>query len=156
MDNRTLAARLVLVLLLAPVLAAVACSALPGFESYVVLSGSMEPTIPSDSVVYVSETNEYEAGDVVTFVHEERVITHRIVGETRGGFVTKGDANGDADPWRIPRHAIIGEVVVAVPLYGYLLGALSSPLGYVATVVFPALLLLWRSVSDVLAELRGE
>jgi signal peptidase len=80
-----------------------------GYQTSIVLSGSMAPAInPGDVVVTVpSPVSSLKAGDIVTYripVRDRRVETLRIVGLTRDGdgsttMRTKGDANHDADPW---------------------------------------------------------
>jgi len=67
-------------------------------------TGSMAPTLnPGDGFVAVppAVAGAVETGDVVTFRAEEiqggGLTTHRIVGETEQGFVTRGDANPFTD-----------------------------------------------------------
>lgn len=136
MDRRYLLP-IVLAFLLAPLLAHVGFALAPGAGSYAVVSGSMEPTFETGSLVYVVETDDYAVGDVVTFSRENTVVTHRIVGVTHAGFVTKGDANAAADPWRVAAEEIRGETVLSVPLYGRLLLAAQTPVGYVTLVLLP-------------------
>ena len=53
-----------------------------GLNTYVVLSGSMEPAYETGSLLYVKEVpyTELEVGDVITFMlDEDTVATHRIV-----------------------------------------------------------------------------
>jgi signal peptidase len=67
-------------------------------------TGSMAPTMdPGDGFVAIPAqlAGPPEAGDVVTFRAEELhgggLTTHRIVGETEQGYVTRGDANPFTD-----------------------------------------------------------
>ncbi|WP_152039564.1 S26 family signal peptidase [Salinigranum salinum] len=67
-------------------------------------TGSMSPTLePGDGFVAIPAqlTGPPEAGDVVTFRAEEiqggGLTTHRVVGETERGYVTRGDANPFTD-----------------------------------------------------------
>lgn len=69
-----------------------------------VTTGSMQPTLdPGDGYVALpaSLAGPVEEGDVITF-HAEKIqggglTTHRVVGETDQGFVTKGDNNPFTD-----------------------------------------------------------
>lgn len=80
-------------------------------------SGSMTPTIEPYDGYFLVTGSTVGPGDVVTFwsdTHDEYV-THRIVGVTERGFVTKGDANRRTDqstghPY-VARSAVVGEVV---------------------------------------------
>lgn len=147
--------RLTLVLLIAPLVAHLAFAVVPGFASYVVLSGSMEPTLEPDSVVYVQGTGNYQVGDVIAFAREESIVTHRVVAIRPGGLVTKGDANDQPDPWRVQREDVRGEVVGSVPLYGRLVRFASTTMGFLLLVVVPGVALLlceMRRLVDLLGE----
>jgi signal peptidase I len=55
---------------------------IPGYNFYVVMSGSMEPEIKIGSVVGIKEQEEYEVDDVVTVqmpYSEWETYTHRII-----------------------------------------------------------------------------
>ena len=56
---------------------------LVGFDVYTVLSGSMEPTYHTGSLIYVrdAEPADIEVGDPITFVLDENltVATHRVI-----------------------------------------------------------------------------
>ena len=54
---------------------------------------------------------------------------------------TKGDANADADPVITPRTAIVGRVAFTVPLVGFLLALLSTPVGVLTVFLVAATLL---------------
>ena len=75
----------------------------------------MTPTIDRGSLIYTYVVGDYETGDVVTFARESEVVAHRIVGETDDRFVTKGDANENADSWTVPANQIRGKVLFSIP-----------------------------------------
>jgi signal peptidase len=62
-------------------------------------SDSMAPTIGAGDGFLVVATGDPEVGDVVTFYSPERdeLVTHRVVGQTEAGLLTKGDANPSTD-----------------------------------------------------------
>lgn len=152
-DGRVLSVFLVGVLVL-PAVAHIGFSAVPGVASFVVVGGSMEPTVTRGSLVFVQETGEYGPGDVVTFVADERVVTHRIVTETDEGYVTRGDANTAADRWRVSERQVVGEVVLSIPLYGSLLSGVGTASGYTAAVVVVGGILLGLEIRHLYEELR--
>lgn len=96
-----------------------------GLHIYTVVSGSMEPAIPTGSLVYVRETapEQVEAEEVIAFYgarDSASIITHRVV-ENRvvmGEFITKGDANQTEDMNPIPYENFIGSVVCSIPALG--------------------------------------
>jgi len=69
-----------------------------------VVSGSMSPTIQEgDGFVAIPEqvAGDIEQGDVIVFKSQEirggELTTHRVVGETESGYITRGDANPFTD-----------------------------------------------------------
>lgn len=93
-----------------------------GYHIYSVVSGSMEPAIPTGSLLYIQEAQpgEMKEGDIIAFYgseHSTAVITHRVV-ENRvlmGEFITKGDANQTEDMNPVPYGNFIGKVVYFLP-----------------------------------------
>ena len=98
-------------------------------------TGSMAPTLnPGDGFVAVPAAlaGPIDEGDVVTFRAEELqgggLTTHRIVGQTDRGYVTKGDANpftdqdGSEPPVKRPQIVAValqvGDGVVTLPNLG--------------------------------------
>lgn len=120
------------------------------YQALVVRSGSMEPTIPTGSVVFYRHVNaaDVKVGQVIVFSKpgqpNER-ITHRVFkignGATGKYFITKGDANGAPDDWRVPA---VGEGWVArfhVPTVGYVLADMQSTTARLLLLLIPAVLL---------------
>ena len=73
-----------------------------GYDAYSVVSGSMEPAIPTGSMVFSKETSfdKLKEGDVITFmISDEQTVTHRIkrINTDKEKFTTKGDANDVED-----------------------------------------------------------
>lgn len=102
-------------------------------KPYVIVSGSMEPFIPTGSLIYTIKKNEYSIGDVVTFVAGNEFITHRIVKELVIGreryFSTKGDANGFTDFDLVHEESIIGSITTILPSVGKIVEFYKTPQG---------------------------
>lgn len=96
-----------------------------GFTPYAVVSGSMEPTYMTGSLVFVKDVTpqSIETGDSISFVLDENltVVTHRVIGISDDGqyFYTKGDANETADPNPVYYKNLIGKVSFSLPFLGY-------------------------------------
>jgi signal peptidase I len=123
--------------------------ALTGYRSMTVLTGSMEPTLETGSVVVdeVIHPTEARVGDIVTFTdpaNSKRQITHRLrsarVEGNTAHMVTKGDANDTVETWDVPVDGEIGRVIFHVPKLGYARALVGTRQGYVILMV--ALLLL--------------
>ena len=113
-----------------------------GFEVYTVLSGSMEPTYKTGSLIWVDkcEPEDVEVGDPITFVLNEDldVATHRVieVDAANQHFYTQGDANDAPDGSPVHFENLIGVPVFTVPCLGYFVSYIQSPPGcYVALIV---------------------
>ena len=103
-----------------------------GYDAYSVVSGSMEPAIPTGSLVYVQETapEDMKEDDVIAFYgakDSNAIITHRVV--VMGEFITKGDANKTEDMNAVPYSNFIGKVVYTIPVLGRVAQALTSTMG---------------------------
>ena len=121
-----------------------------GYRGFVVLSGSMEPTIHTGDAVLMDSISPLDAriGDVVSFRSPDdptHMITHRVVSMVATGgvvqFVTRGDANTGVERWSVPADGVIGRVQYRVPKLGYITNRLGSRFGRFAFLVVPALLL---------------
>ena len=126
--RRAVAALLWLVLSLGCAAMLAFCAArLAGYQTFTVLSGSMEPTVSTGDLVVDARISVADArvGDVITFPepHTNRLITHRLVHKrvARGWahMRTRGDANNAAEQWNIRADGEIGRVAFSVPKGGY-------------------------------------
>ena len=85
-----------------------------GVRPMLVVSGSMEPTLPIGSFVFTEAVTaeEVEIGDVVgywtgnRFVGINPIILHRVIAITEEGYLLKGDNNETADPMVAPEQII--------------------------------------------------
>lgn len=142
----------------------VLASALPipgGLKTFVVKSGSMEPSIKTGSVVVVFPRGTYKVGDVVTYGPNTKLrvpTTHRIISESgsagRKFFLTKGDANNTPDIREISQKEIIGKVMFDIPYFGYVVAAAQKPVGFAVIVGVPALLFIGDQFLRIFRELK--
>jgi len=132
------------------VLVAVLIPRIAGATPYVVLTGSMRPTMPPGTMVVVKPVpaEELGVGRVITYQLKSgkpTVVTHRIVsmGYVRGEpiFRTQGDANNAPDEKWVRLVQVKGVEWYAVPYLGYLTSAVSAQQRQVATGVIVAFLL---------------
>ena len=132
-----------------------------GFQPYMVLSGSMEPTYHVGSLIYVKAVDykTLKAGDPITYmISQDTVVTHRIVevvadekeAETIR-YVTKGDANDAADGSMVHYKNIIGKPVFCIPYLGYVCNYIQNPPGMYIAIAAGALLVFFVFLLDVFA-----
>lgn len=127
----------------------VVCTA-AGVRPEIVVSGSMEPTLPTGSLVLAQPVpaDQLAVGDVVSVERPEGrgLVTHRVVSVTDAAhghreLTLKGDANATADPVTYT-VAEAGRVVWSMPLVGAWLSMLKTPAGLgILAVALVALLL---------------
>ncbi|RZT66127.1 signal peptidase I [Leucobacter luti] len=107
-----------------------------GLKPEIVVSGSMEPTIPTGSLLLVQETSaaEAEVGDIVTLERPRNggLVTHRITSieqeYTDWKITMRGDANAADDPQPYVTRTV-GAVVATIPGAGYVAGMFRTPFG---------------------------
>ena len=129
-----------------------------GFDTYAVLSGSMEPNYHTGSLIYVKDVppEEIEVGDPITFVLDENltVATHRVVeiDEETQHFTTKGDANEFVDAKPVHFNNLIGKPVFTIPKLGYFANYVQNPPGKYVALAAAAILLLLAFVPSLFDE----
>ena len=87
-----------------------------GFRLLKVASGSMEPTLPINSLILVKESNNYQENDIVTYKDEYGYTTHRIIEIKQYSIITKGDANNTTDK-EVAIDDIIGKVIFTISIF---------------------------------------
>lgn len=133
-----------------------------GLEVYTVLSGSMEPTYHTGSVIYVQKVDykTLTAGDPITFMlNEDTIATHRIVevvaDETDPEtlrYRTKGDANESVDGGLVHYKNVIGKPVFSIPYLGYIAHYIQNPPGTYIAICVAVILILLAFIPDLLSD----
>ena len=78
----------------------------------VVLSGSMEPAIPTGGIVFTDTRQTAPCtGDIITYRLGETTVTHRVVRTEKGSYITRGDANDGEDASPVAPSQVVGTVV---------------------------------------------
>ncbi len=129
-----------------------------GISTYVIESGSMEPSIQVGSLVYVDndlEASELAPDEVIAFRVDganAEVCTHRIIANDieSQAVSTKGDNNKEIDATPIPYANIIGRVVYRIPYLGFIAYFVSSyriVIFFAYVLILVSTFLLYRSIS---------
>ncbi len=116
-----------------------------GIVPYVVLSGSMEPTIETGSLCFINKNisiDKIKEKDIIAFkMNDNTLVTHRAVEITDSGIVTKGDNNEDTDSNVVIKDNFVGKNVFWIPKIGYLVKSFQSTKGKIIIITFIILLL---------------
>lgn len=97
-----------------------------GIHRYLVVSGSMEPSLYAGDIVFVNTNIDFEdveIGDVIIFKHRGMNIIHRVI-ETmtineKTYFKTKGDANKFDDGFVVSTENFSGKALFHIDKIGY-------------------------------------
>lgn len=128
-----------------------------GYSLFRVMTGSMEPNIPTNSLIVVrrAEPAELAAGDVISFYSRDpslmgEVNTHRIVRIEKVGeryvLTTKGDANNVEDQYVTYGEDVIGKVVFSSYRLGQAVRLISNPIIFIPLIIIPLVIMLGHSV----------
>ena len=137
-----------------------------GLQVFTVLSGSMEPTYHTGSLIYVKKVDatKLSEGTVITFMlDEDTIATHRIVGVVPDEedpsvirYRTKGDANESEDGGLVHYKNVVGTPVFTIPKLGYLANYIQHPPGTYVAISAGALILLLMFLPELLGMLTGD
>lgn len=133
----------------------------PLYGAYVIVSGSMEPSIKIRDAIVIkrSEEEEINVGDVVTYRSTDPsyygiLITHRVraINERDGEkiFITKGDNNETIDRSPVTYDQIQGKVVMRIPKIGYIKYFLIDYYGWIITILIPSVAIVSYDIVKIL------
>ncbi|WP_163099043.1 signal peptidase I SipW [Peribacillus alkalitolerans] len=123
-----------------------------------VLSGSMEPTFQTGSIITIKlggEATSYQKGDIITFQKDQKLITHRIIEvykeNEKVSYKTKGDNNDGPDLWTVQSQDIVGKYAnFTIPYVGYAMNIANSKLGSALLLFIPGLLLFLSALRSII------
>jgi signal peptidase len=118
-----------------------------GWHLDTVLSGSMEPIIPTGGLVILGPTsaNDIHVGDIIAYDNGQVEICHRVIALEEGEsvrYITKGDANRSPDGILVTPDKVTGKLVATIPLAGYFINFIKTPLGLFLTILLPLLFII--------------
>ncbi len=129
-----------------------------GIRSFVVLTGSMGPSIPQGSIIFTQRTPSYQKGDVISFQKGNVTMTHRVVQviDAKGvSYQTKGDANKTADPESVSSKDVLGKSIFFVPYVGKLVLFLKTFPGYALFIIFPTVFFIVFELNNIRKEIMS-
>jgi len=136
-----------------------------GYSAFRVLTPSMEPTLPVDTLVVTKSVDPetIQIDDIITFYSADEEIlgqinTHRVIGfeeyEGERIFVTKGDANYFEDDARVYPEYLIGKVVWQSKLWGKLVSLAANPIIFGLFIVVPLLFILVTNIVQAVKSVK--
>ena len=117
-----------------------------GIVPYVVLSGSMEPTIETGSLCFINKHVKYEDinnEDIIAYTTNTKAnVTHRVINITEEGLETKGDRNDISDGVSVNESNYIGKNIFSIPKVGFLVSALQTARGRIIVITLVIMILI--------------
>lgn len=144
---------------------------LGGFMMFRVVTGSMEPEIPTGALLIAREVpiETIQLGDIVCFRTQlsdiwGKIVTHRVVGimENPAGSLlleTKGDANLASDIFFVDQGNFVGKVVWytgSKSLFAGMMSLFTNKIGFLGFIVIPVLLISTLILKDSVASIRQD
>ena len=108
-----------------------------GYSSAVVLSGSMEPTLSIDDLIFVKkfDDKDYKVDDIIVFQQGRSCTVHRIKSINEDGtLTTQGDAN-NAEDEPVEYKQVKGKVIFSISSVGKVVDIIKNPIVVIAFVV---------------------
>ena len=124
-----------------------------GYKNFIVLTGSMKPTLNEGDIVFVKEAKEIKENDIIAFREQNSVVTHRVfeVYKENGEdyYITKGDANSGTDTRLLSISDVEGKYVFKIPFVGKVILLLRKPIGIIILFIVLVMFLLLSSIKPI-------
>lgn len=109
-----------------------------GHQCYIVLTGSMEPSIETKSLIAIKKEDirKIEVGDIISFKVKDtnKVVTHRVSNIIEENnelkLETKGDANNSVDIGYVSEDNLLGKVIKVFPKVGHFSQSIKKVFSY--------------------------
>lgn len=97
-----------------------------GYSVFEIATGSMEPVLKIKDLIVVKISDEVNKNDIITYVEDDNLITHRVIAVNGDEIITKGDANNSKDV-QVKRENIVGRMVLVIPKGGIIREVFITP-----------------------------
>lgn len=140
------------------------CTMIPtGPIKFMTVTGSsMEPTITESNIIVVNTLEtQPNVGDIVSYYHifgknQRYIVTHRVVKVVDEGYITQGDAYDEPDGYTVAPEDLVGTLFFKIPYVGALVHIASTNKGFLALVLFPAVILIMQEISEIIGQIKDK
>ena len=133
-----------------------------GYKNFVIVSGSMEPTINIGDAIFIKEVpkEEIKENDIISFDEDGLIVTHRVISiiEENGltKYKTKGDNNNAPDKEMTTYDKIEGKFQFKINKFGIVTEVLKNRFTLIALILIIILMSLNKKRADKKKQLRKE
>ena len=125
-----------------------------GHSVFQVKTGSMSGTLEVEDIIVVKLTKDVAKNDIITFLQDDAIITHRILEIEDETITTKGDANNTKDE-PINKEQIIGKVVFSFKNVAIWKQVFTTPQVYILIIITLILFGISNSINEEKKEQRS-
>lgn len=125
-----------------------------GIHIFNIISESMEPTLEKNDIVIVQKCKESQLhkGDIITFLQDEKIISHRILNIVKENgitkYETKGDNNKITDSNKVEFEQIYGKVVFKIKNIGQIVNYIQNIRGFINIIILAIIIYIFVSLRD--------
>ncbi len=133
-----------------------------GYKNFVIVSGSMEPTINIGDAIFIKEVpkEKIKENDIISFDEDGLIVTHRVISiiEENGitKYKTKGDNNNAPDKEMTTYDKIEGKFQFKINKFGIVTEVLKNRFTLIALILIIILMSLNKKRADKKKQLRKE
>ena len=133
-----------------------------GYKNFVIVSGSMEPTIMIGDAILIKEVpeNEIKINDIISFNQHGIVVTHRVVDIVNDNgvikFKTKGDNNNAPDKQMTTYEQIEGKFQFKINQFGIILDILKNKITLIVLILIVILMSIYKRNLNKKRQIRRE
>ena len=112
-----------------------------GYKNFIIVSGSMEPTIMKGDAIFIKEVKQEQIGvnDIISFRQGEIITTHRVIEiiEESGTkkYKTKGDNNSIEDKEKVTFEEIEGKYQFKISKVGTIIEVLQNKITLIILII---------------------
>lgn len=127
---------------------------LSGFRVLNTYGTSMLPELETGDLIVIHPKENVKLGDIITYKKtingKTYLITHRVVGKTENGFVTKGDNLQRVDE-NVKAEEVVGVYLGKIPKIGLMANFVRTFWGYMLLILIPGLALLIIELKSIVS-----
>lgn len=133
-----------------------------GYKNFVIVSGSMEPTIMVGDAIFVKKVpqNDIKINDIISFYEDDIIVTHRVVDIiNENGIVkyrTKGDNNNTVDRKMTDYQKIEGKYQFKINGFGVVTEFLKNRVTLIFLITIMIIIFLYQNRLNKKRQIRKE
>ena len=125
-----------------------------GIYFFNIVSGSMSPEIEINDVIIVkkSDISKLEKDDIITFLKDGKIISHRIIKKILQNdeiaFITQGDNNEVQDEGIVESEQIYGKVIFKISKLGKIVEYIQNKNGFIIIATISIIMFIFITMKD--------